>query len=89
MIPFRFGKALSLEQTPNDRLRKIKGITGPSVPYVVKRLNFIFKGRKIAARVAWSMIEEVPLLLGRMDVFNRFRITFDEKNKTIDFFEHT
>ena len=35
------------------------------------------------------MIEEVPLLLGRMDVFNRFRITFDERNKTIDFFEHT
>lgn len=32
MIPFRFGKALRLEQNPNDRLRKIKGITGPSVP---------------------------------------------------------
>jgi len=31
------------------------------------------------ARVAWSQVEEVPLLLGRMDVFRRFDITFKDK----------
>ena len=34
------------------------------------------------------MIEEVPLLLGRMDLFNKFRITFDERKRAIDFYEH-
>jgi len=88
MVPFRFGKALRLERNPKDRIKEIRGITGPSVPYIIKRLNFIFKSKKIAARVAWSMKEEVPLLLGRMDLFNKFRITFDEKKGTVDFHEH-
>lgn len=34
------------------------------------------------------MIEEVPLLLGRMDLFDKFRITFDERKGTVDFYEH-
>ena len=88
MIPFRFGKALRLERTQTDRIRQIRGITGPAVPYVVKRLRFIFNGRKIAARVAWSMKEEVPLLLGRMDLFNKFRITFNERKRIVDFYVH-
>ena len=77
-----------MEKSPKDRIREIRGITGPSVPYVVKRLSFVFGRRKITARVAWSMIEEVPLLLGRMDLFNKFRITFDERKRAIDFYEH-
>ena len=85
MIPYRFGKALRLEQTAKDRVGRIRGIAGRSVQYLVKRLNFIFGRSKIAARVAWSMTEEVPLLLGRMDVFARFRITFDERKRVVDF----
>ena len=41
MIPYRFGKALRLQQTPRDRVRRIRGIAGRSVPYVVKRLDFV------------------------------------------------
>ena len=88
IIPYRFGKALRLELTSKDRIRRIKGIAGRSVPYVVKRLTFIFGRRNISARVAWSMTEEVPLLLGRMDVFDKFRITFDERKRVVDFHEH-
>ncbi len=88
MIPYRFGKALRLDRTPKDRIRKIRGIAGAGVPYVVKRLRFNFRGRKITARVAWSMIEEVPLLLGRMDIFDKFRITFDQRNRFVDFYEY-
>ena len=88
MIPYRFGKALQLEQTSKDRIRRIRGIAGLSVPYLVKRLTFIFGRSKISVRVAWSMTEEVPLLLGRMDVFDKFRITFDERNRVVDFREY-
>jgi len=88
MIPYRFGKALRLDRTSKDRIRKIRGITGASVPYIVKRLSFIFRGRKITARVAWSTKEEVPLLLGRMDIFDNFRITFDQRNRSVNFYEY-
>lgn len=88
MIPYRFGKALRLERGRKDRTKRIRGITGPNVPYVVKRLTFIFGRKKISVRVAWSMIEEVPLLLGRMDLFSKFRIIFDERKRVIDFYDH-
>jgi hypothetical protein len=89
MIPYRFGIAFrQLQQTSRDRIRRIRGIAGRSVPYIVKRLTFIFGRNKISARVAWSMTEEVPLLLGRIDVFEKFRITFDERNKVVDFRQH-
>ena len=88
MIPYRFGKALRFEQTSKDRIRRIRGIAGRSVPYLVKRLTFVFGRRKLSARVASSMTEEVPLLLGRMDVFDKFRITFDERKRVVDFHEH-
>lgn len=38
-------------------------------------------GKLFDARIAWALIEEVPLLLGRTDVFNLFSICF-KKNKT-------
>ena len=60
MIPYRFGKALGLEQTSKDRIKRIRGIAGRSVPYLVKRLTFIFGRRTISVRVAWSMTEEFP-----------------------------
>lgn len=69
-------------------MRRIRGIAGRSVPYVVKRLDFVFGRRKITARVAWSMTEEVPLLLGRMDLFEKFRSTFDERKRVVDFYEN-
>lgn len=88
MIPYRFGKALRLRRTRRDRVREIRGITGRGVPYIVKRLTFVLNQRRVAVRVAWSMREEVPLLLGRMDLFEKFRITFDERKRVVNFHEY-
>ena len=85
MIPFRLGRALSLKQSSSDKILEIKGVSGSGVPYVIKRVNLILNKRKLSVRIAWALIEEVPLLLGRMDVFNRFKIIFDEKQELIIF----
>jgi len=37
--------------------------------------------------VAWALIEEVPPLLGRADVFDYFKITFLQKERKIIFEE--
>ena len=35
--------------------------------------------------IAWALVEEVPILMGRMDIFDKFRIIFDEREEWIDF----
>lgn len=85
MIPLEVGKALGLKQNPDDEILEIKGVSGSGVPYVLKRANIILNGKKIKIRLAWALIEEVPLLLGRMDIFPKFKIIFNEKKETIIF----
>lgn len=85
MIPLGLGKALGLKQAPGDEILEIKGVSGTGVPYILKKAVIILNGEKLKIRLAWALIEEVPLLLGRMDVFPHFRITFDEKRALVTF----
>jgi len=41
---------------------------------------------RFKARVAWCSSEDVPMLLGRLDIFRRFRILFKENNRTVTFY---
>ncbi len=86
MIPFRFGKALGFKQNPSDEIFEIKGVSGGGVPYIVKRTKLILNGKKLNIRLAWALIEEVPLLLGRMDIFSKFKVIFNERQKSIVFY---
>lgn len=85
VIPFRFGKALGFKQGVRNEIRELKGISGVGVPYVLKTVKLAMNGVRLKVRIAWALVEEVPMLLGRMDVFNRFRVVFDEKKGLIDF----
>ncbi len=87
MIPYRFGKALGFKQEEEDNIQEVKGISGAGIPYSIKEITLILNGRKIKARIAWALVEEVPMLMGRMDIFDKFRIIFDEKKGWIDFEE--
>ena len=40
---------------------------------------------ELEPRVAWALIEETPPLLGRLDIFDKFNITFKEKEGKIIF----
>lgn len=85
MVPLGFGKALGFKQHPYDKILEIKGVSGAGVPYLLKKAILIINGRKLNIRLAWALIEEVPLLLGRLDIFSKFKITFDEKRGSITF----
>ncbi len=85
MVPLEVGKALGFRQDPKDEILEIRGVSGSGVPYILKRANIILDGEKLNIRLAWALIEEVPLLLGRIDIFPKFKITFDEKVETIIF----
>jgi len=87
MIPFRFGKALGFRQEEDDVIRELKGVGGASVPYILKSATLVLNGKRLDIRIAWALVEEVPMLMGRMDIFNKFRVIFDEKQGWIDFEE--
>jgi len=36
-------------------------------------------------RIAWALVEEVPMLMGRMGIFDKFRIIFDEQRGWVYF----
>ena len=85
MIPLELGKALGFKQNPNDEIREIKGASGSGIPYILKKTTLIINNKRLNIRLAWALIEEVPLLLGRMDIFDKFKITFSEKQELIIF----
>ena len=87
MIPFRFGRALGFKQEREDTIQEIKGVSGAGVPYILKEVTLVLNGKRLKVKMAWALVEEVPMLMGRMDIFDKFRVVFDERNGLIDFEE--
>ncbi|MEW6481975.1 MAG: aspartyl protease family protein [bacterium] len=77
MIPYSVGEAIGIEFDLSMR-GEVCGIGEGSVPYVVSKVRFRIKDIEIPSRIGWALIEEVPLILGRLDVFQKFAIEFRE-----------
>lgn len=86
LIPFRFGKALGFVQHVAEAIKHMHGIAG-SIPYLSRKVKLQLGSDIFEAEIAWALIEEVPALLGRQNVFDRYEITF--KQKKILFKEET
>lgn len=84
-LPLAAGKALGLMQKPGEPILEMRGVSGGGVPYLIRRVRVVLDGERFTARIAWALIEEAPFLLGRLDVFPRFSITFQERSKRIVF----
>jgi len=61
MIPFRFGRALGFRQEEGNTIRELKGISGAGIPYILREVNLILNGERLRVRVAWALVEEVPI----------------------------
>ena len=85
LIPFRLGKFLGLE-TIAEQKREVGGIGG-MVDVRFARVPMKIVGQEFDCTVAWSQEEQVPFLLGREDVFERFDILFQQKKHKVHFFE--
>ena len=85
LVPLRLGRSLGFRQRPGEQILELSGVGGAGVPYVLRRTRLSIGERSFTIRLAWALIEEVPLLLGRVDVFPRFRIIFDERSRQVAF----
>ena len=87
MIPLRFGRALGFAQEKEDTIEEIRGVSGAGIPYILKEVTLELNTKTLKIRIAWALVEEVPILMGRMDIFDKFRIIFDGRKGWIDFEE--
>lgn len=83
LIPKSVGDLLGLKLTSPREIREIKGIGERGVPIVIRRLQFQVGSKVFSARVAWCLLEEVPLLLGRLDCFRLFTLAFRHNQATV------
>lgn len=83
MLSKSVGELLGLKIESSNKIETVKGIGKRSVAIALKKIKMQLGNKIIPARVAWALTEDVPLLLGRTDIFNLFNITFVKNRKTI------
>lgn len=83
LIPFSIGELLGLQVDLGNR-REASGVGEGAVPYILSETRLRIAEAEVPARIGWALIDEVPLILGRLDVFRQFSIEFREfENKII------
>lgn len=83
MIPLSLGKLLGLSRG-SRRVEEIGGIRG-SVPVIHARHRMTIGSLILSVNIAWALIEHVPPLLGRADIFDVFQVTFQQRKRLILF----
>ena len=83
IIPHSVGKYLGFEM--EDKIVEFGGVSGKHLPVIIKKMKMRIGDIELEPRVGWALIEEAPPLLGRLDIFDKFHITFKEKDGIVLF----
>jgi len=83
LIPKSVGDWLGFIIEKEDKLTEIKGTGERGVPIIIKNIHMQIGEKQFETRVAWALIEDVPMLLGREDVFPLFDVYFKKNRKTL------
>jgi len=84
VAPKSFGEALKLDLSQD--LSEVKGIGDARIPISIHKVEMKMNGKIIKVALAIALIEKIPYLLGRADIFKSYSINFREKLGKI-FFE--
>ena len=87
LLPLSFTRALGIKVEEED-VKEIRGIGDSVVSVVIKKVDIKIGKKVFKANVGVALIEDVPYILGRKDVFNKYKIIFEEYNKIILMEEH-
>ena len=75
LIPFSAGQEIGLTYD-SLKMGTVSGIGEGHLPYIQSQIVINIQGVEFPIRVGWSLVEEVPPILGRLDVFDHFNIEF-------------
>ena len=84
LIPRSVGELLGFE-VGNEEIQEMGGVGGSKVPTVLKTINVRIGEFEFMIKIAWALVEDVPPLLGRVDVFDKFEVRFRQKQKVTEF----
>lgn len=82
LIPHSIGEILDFKNPKPEEITNIRGISEKGVSIVLREVLMQVGSTTIKTRVGWSLIEEIPFLLGREDFFKHFEISFVKNRKT-------
>ncbi len=86
LLPRSVGELIGFRKGRGEKPSRISGVGKSSVDVLIRQVTMTIGTSRFPARVAWSMVEDVPLLLGRLDIFPRFSILFQENRRTVTFY---
>lgn len=84
LLPYSVGDLLGFRMKPGEETEEIGGIAG-KIPIVFRQVKIKIDNYQLEIKMAWSLFEEVPPLLGRKDIFDSFEITFKQNQDLIIF----
>ena len=82
LFPLSFVRVLGI-RIEDEEIKEIRGIGDSAVAVIIKEVELKIGNVELKVNVGIALIEEVPYLLGRKDIFDKFRIIFEEYNKRI------
>ena len=84
IIPYSVGRYLGFK-IQDDNIVEFHGVSGKAIPTIITKVKMRIGDIELNPRVAWALIEEAPPLLGRLDISDKFNITFKEREGKIIF----
>ena len=84
IIPRSVGELLGLKLKESEII-DLYGVGEGALSVVIKKIKMVIVDKKIEARIGWALTEKVPLLLGRLDIFDKFEVIFNQNEGFIDF----
>ena len=85
LIPKRVGTYLGFTLTNEEEIKELYGIGEGAAPFLIREVFIKIGNIEKQIRVGWALIEEIPILLGRLDLFNLFDIKFKQRDEIIIF----
>lgn len=85
LVSLSIGKLLGFTLKEGEEIKQLSGIGRSAVPYVLRAIKMKIGEKEFDVRIAWSLLEDVPLVLGRLDVFDKFDIIFKEREGKVIF----
>lgn len=83
VVPKSVGEQLGFDQ-PAQPVDHFTGAGSGVVPYVLKHISLQIGHTVMTARIAWALAEVTPVL-GRLDIFDRFTVSFNRQHKRVTF----
>lgn len=87
MIPLSFAEKLGFDSWSEEEIENASGAEGGTIPYFLRNVNMVIEDKKLNIKLACALHDNVPSLLGREDIFDKFQVCFNDKEKKVRFTE--